>query len=74
MNRTYNAKVYINTGLGLEVASISASNYIRLKEEVRGLLSINNMKVNSNGYEAVITISKVVYSFPSGKKYIKVLV
>lgn len=69
----YKAKIFWSMGLGLEVASVSASNYARLKEEVKSIVNLNGTHTKFIDYDTIIKVSKIVYYYPSGKTYTEVI-
>lgn len=69
----YKARIYWTMGLGREVASVSASNYTRLKEEIKSFISLNDTELDFIGHKAKISISKIVYYYPSGKTFTEVI-
>lgn len=66
------ATVYFTKGWGLEKVLVKANNYKELSERVDGFVNkINGKVANVMGYESTYKIETIVYSYPSGKKFVK---
>lgn len=64
----YRATLYFTRGWGAESGTMSADSYKELKEKITSFASKTNKIL---GYETKVILNKVVYMYPSGKRYIE---
>lgn len=68
----YRAEIYVTYGLGLEKVKVAAGTYTDLKTKVTNVKNkLVGKTVKVLREEVEVIVEKIVYNFPSGKKFVE---